>query len=227
MFERFTERARQVVVLAQDSARQLRHNHIGTDHLLLGLVKEREGLAARALADLGVTESYVLEHIDQGTQTVHSQFQQLPFTSRAKKALELALREGLSLGHNYVGTEHILLGLMRDDRTPEQFDLPPELVRHTVRKHLSGVGDPVTRNQQKEKARAERLQRESEAWERHKTEEENSKDSSRQSSESNPEKVQVTITYGGLTLNLEGDTSGLSSTRISELFNYASKIFKK
>jgi len=116
VFERFTERARQVVVLAQDEARALKHDYIGTEHLLLGLLREEEGIAARVLRDLGVTLDDVRERVlaivgpgEGGTAG------QIPFTPRAKQALELALRESLSLGHNYIGTEHILLGLMRAD----------------------------------------------------------------------------------------------------------------
>ena len=111
MFERFTERARQVVVLAQEEARTLRHNYIGTEHILLGLLREQEGLAARALESLGVTLDYVRGQVTQivgaGEEVSTGQ---IPFTPRAKKVLELALREALSFGQNYIGTEHILLG---------------------------------------------------------------------------------------------------------------------
>src|SRR5690242_2846702 len=114
MFERFTERARQVVVLAQDEARALRHNYIGTEHLLLGLLREEEGIGARVLAALDVTidetRAQVARIVGQGDEVTSGQ---IPFTPRAKKVLELALREGLSLGHNYIGTEHILLGIAR------------------------------------------------------------------------------------------------------------------
>ena len=115
MFERFTERAREVVVLAQEEARLLKHNYIGTEHLLLGLLREEEGLAARVLASLDVTLDNVRGQVEQiigpGEETPAGQ---IPFTPRAKKVLELSLREGLSLGHNYIGTEHILLGLARE-----------------------------------------------------------------------------------------------------------------
>jgi len=116
MFERFTERARQVVVLAQDEARALKHNYIGTEHILLGLLREEEGIAAYALDGLGLNvdsvRSAVVAIVGSGTEVLSGQ---LPFTPRAKKVLELALREALSLGHNYIGTEHILLGLAREN----------------------------------------------------------------------------------------------------------------
>jgi ATP-dependent Clp protease ATP-binding subunit ClpC len=115
MFERFTDRARRVVVLAQVEARQLGHNYIGTEHLLLGLLAERDGVAARVLESLDVSlefvRSQVLEIIGRGVGEVQSQ---IPFTPRAKKVMELSLREALQLGHNYIGTEHILLGLVRE-----------------------------------------------------------------------------------------------------------------
>jgi ATP-dependent Clp protease ATP-binding subunit ClpC len=115
MFERFTDRARRVVVLAQEEARMLNHNYIGTEHILLGLIHEGEGVAAKALESLGISleavRSQVEEIIGQGqaAPTGH-----IPFTPRAKKVLELSLREALQLGHNYIGTEHILLGLIRE-----------------------------------------------------------------------------------------------------------------
>ena len=115
MFERFTERARQVVVLAQDEARALRHNYIGTEHLLLGLLREEEGLAARVLA---VARRHARADARRAcarssARASRGRYRADPFTPRAKKALELALREALSLGHNYIGTEHVLLGLVR------------------------------------------------------------------------------------------------------------------
>src|ERR1019366_8116200 len=115
MFERFTDRARRVVVLAQEEARILNHNYIGTEHILLGLIHEGEGVAAKALESLGIS----LEAVRQQVEEIIGQGQQapsghIPFTPRAKKVLELALREALQLGHNYIGTEHILLGLIRE-----------------------------------------------------------------------------------------------------------------
>src|SRR3954465_15809254 len=115
MFERFTDRARRVVVLAQEEAKMLNHNYIGTEHILLGLIHEGEGVAAKALESLGIS----LEGVRQQVEEIIGQGQQapsghIPFTPRAKKVLELSLREALQLGHNYIGTEHILLGLIRE-----------------------------------------------------------------------------------------------------------------
>nr|WP_221380186.1 ATP-dependent Clp protease ATP-binding subunit [Actinoplanes polyasparticus] len=115
MFERFTDRARRVVVLAQEEARLLNHSYIGTEHLLLGLLREGEGLAARALGSQGVTLSAVREKVeDKVGLGASSPGGHIPFTPRAKKVLELALRESLQLGHNYIGAEHLLLGLIRE-----------------------------------------------------------------------------------------------------------------
>ena len=115
MFERFTDRARRVVVLAQEEARMLNHNYIGTEHILLGLIHEGEGVAAKALESLGISLEAVREQVEeiigQGQQAPSGH---IPFTPRAKKVLELSLREALQLGHNYIGTEHILLGLIRE-----------------------------------------------------------------------------------------------------------------
>src|SRR6187401_3543778 len=115
MFERFTDRARRVVVLAQEEAKMLNHNYIGTEHILLGLIHEGEGVAAKALESLGISleavRSQVEEMIGQGGSSPSGH---IPFTPRAKKVLELSLREALQLGHNYIGTEHILLGLIRE-----------------------------------------------------------------------------------------------------------------
>ena len=115
VFERFTDRARRVVVLAQEEARLLNHNYIGTEHILLGLIHEGEGVAAKALESLGISleavRSQVEEIIGQGGSSPSGH---IPFTPRAKKVLELSLREALQLGHNYIGTEHILLGLIRE-----------------------------------------------------------------------------------------------------------------
>src|ERR1039457_6465039 len=115
MFERFTDRARRVVVLAQEEARMLKHDYIGTEHILLGLIHEGEGVAAQALESLGISQEavrqQVKEIIGQGQQAPSGH---IPFTPRAKKVLELSLREALQLGHDYIGTEHILLGLIRE-----------------------------------------------------------------------------------------------------------------
>ncbi len=146
MFERFTERARQVVVLAQDEARALKHNYIGTEHILLGLLREEEGLAARVLESLDVTveevRAQVARIVGQGDEVTTGQ---IPFTPRAKKVLELALREALSLGHNYIGTEHILLGLVRENegvaaRILLDFDADAEKIRNEIIRMLSGPG---------------------------------------------------------------------------------------
>ncbi len=146
MFERFTERARQVVVLAQEEARSLKHNYIGTEHLLLGLLREEEGVAARVLDGLEVSveevRAAVVRIVGSGEESPQGQ---IPFTPRAKKVLELALREALSLGHNYIGTEHILLGLVREDegvaaRILLDLDAEPEKIRGEVMRALSGPG---------------------------------------------------------------------------------------
>ncbi|MDK1292075.1 MAG: ATP-dependent Clp protease ATP-binding subunit [Actinomycetota bacterium] len=145
MFERFTDRARRVVVLAQEEARLLNHNYIGTEHILLGLIHEGEGVAARALESLGINldsvRTQVVEIIGQGSQAPTGH---IPFTPRAKKVLELSLREALQLGHNYIGTEHILLGLIREGEgvaAQVLVKLGAELtkVRQTVIQLLSGV----------------------------------------------------------------------------------------
>ncbi len=115
MFERFSQRARRVVVLAQEEARTLNHNYIGTEHILLGLIREGSGVAAQALESLGISLEAVRQQVGQiigrGQQAPSGH---IPFTPRAKKVLELSLREAQQLGHNYIGTEHILLGLIRE-----------------------------------------------------------------------------------------------------------------
>jgi ATP-dependent Clp protease ATP-binding subunit ClpC len=115
MFERFTDRARRTVVLAQEEARLLQHNYIGTEHLLLGLVHEGEGVAAKALESLGIGLEAVRQQVEEIIgRGQYASSGHIPFTPRAKKVLELALREAIQLGHNYIGTEHILLGLIRE-----------------------------------------------------------------------------------------------------------------
>jgi ATP-dependent Clp protease ATP-binding subunit ClpC len=115
LFERFTDRARRVVVLAQEEARLLNHNYIGTEHILLGLIHEGEGVAAKALESLGISLEAVRHQVEEIIgQGGSSPSGHIPFTPRAKKVLELSLREALQLGHNYIGTEHILLGLIRE-----------------------------------------------------------------------------------------------------------------
>ena len=145
MFERFTDRARRVVVLAQEEARLLNHNYIGTEHILLGLIHEGEGVAARGLEGLGISlesvRSQVVEIIGQGAQAPSGH---IPFTPRAKKVLELSLREALQLGHNYIGTEHILLGLIREGegvaaQVLQKLGAELHKVRQTVIQLLSGA----------------------------------------------------------------------------------------
>ena len=144
MFERFTARARRVVVLAQDEARGLKHNYIGTEHLLLGLISEGEGVAAKALETMGIkgeaVRASVIEIIGEGEKPVEGH---IPFTPRAKRVFELSLREALQLGHNYIGTEHLLLGLLKEGEgvaaqvlTKQGADLAQ--VRQTVIQMLSG-----------------------------------------------------------------------------------------
>jgi ATP-dependent Clp protease ATP-binding subunit ClpC len=116
MFERFTDRARRVVVLAEEEARMLNHNYIGTEHILLGLIHEGEGVGAKVLESLGIP----LDELRQEVEAIIGQGQRapsghIPFTPRAKKVLELSLREAVRLGHHYIGTEHILLGLISQD----------------------------------------------------------------------------------------------------------------
>jgi ATP-dependent Clp protease ATP-binding subunit ClpC len=146
VFERFTERSRQVVVLAQDEARKLKHNYIGTEHILLGLLRDQEGLAARVLDSFHVTveevRAQVARIVGEGEEVTIGQ---IPFTPRTKKVLELSLREALSLGHNYIGTEHILLGIVRENegvaaRILLDFDADAEKVRNEVIRMLSGPG---------------------------------------------------------------------------------------
>jgi ATP-dependent Clp protease ATP-binding subunit ClpC len=145
VFERFTERARQVVVLAQAEALALKHNYIGTEHILLGLLREEEGLGARVLESFDITlrdaRAQVERIVGQGDEVTAGQ---IPFTPRAKKVLELALRESLSLGHNYVGTEHILLGIVRENEGVAARILldyaDAEEIRTEIIRMLSGPG---------------------------------------------------------------------------------------
>ena len=144
MFERFTDRARRIVVLAQEEARLLNHNYIGTEHILLGIIHEGEGVAARALESLDISLEAVRQQVEeiigqgQAAPTGH-----IPFTPRAKKVLELSLREALQLGHNYIGTEHILLGLIREGegvaaQVLQKLGADLNRVRQTVIQLLSG-----------------------------------------------------------------------------------------
>jgi len=162
MFERFTDRARRVVVLAQEEARMLNHNYIGTEHILLGLIHEGEGVAAKALESLNISLEAVRQQVEeiigqgQAAPTGH-----IPFTPRAKKVLELSLREALQLGHNYIGTEHILLGLIREGegvaaQVLQKLGADLNRVRQTVIQLLSGYtggkGEQVAAGGQGEQA---------------------------------------------------------------------------
>jgi ATP-dependent Clp protease ATP-binding subunit ClpC len=143
MFERFTERARKVVVRAQDEARFLKQNYIGTEHLLLGLIGEKEGIAAKVLISLNVSlediKNAIRESVTEGTSEA---YEHIPFTPRAKKVLELSLREALQMGHNYIGTEHILLGLLREGegvaaRVLNSFGVGLESIKEKIRELLN------------------------------------------------------------------------------------------
>jgi ATP-dependent Clp protease ATP-binding subunit ClpC len=146
VFERFNARARHVVVLAQDEARGLKHDYLGTEHILLGLLREEEGVAARVLESLDITveevRAQVVRIVGEGDEVTTGE---IPFAPRVKKTLELALREALSLGHNYIGTEHILLGLVRENegtaaRILLDFDADAETIRNEIIRMLSGPG---------------------------------------------------------------------------------------
>ncbi len=146
MFERFTDRARRIVVLAQEEARMLNHDYIGTEHLLLGLIHEGEGVAAKALVSLGISLEAVRQQVEETIghgQPQHSKSGHIPFTPRAKKVLELSLRESQRLNHNYIGTEHILLGLIREGegvgaRVLMALGADVDRVRHAVIELLHG-----------------------------------------------------------------------------------------
>ncbi len=144
MFERFTERARQVVVRAQEEARTLRHGHVGSEHILLGLLREREGIASRALASFEITleraRGEVVRIVGVGQDAAPSQ---MPFSPDAKRALELAMQEARNLGHNYIGTEHLLLALLTlgdgvATRILLDCDAKPDAVREAVLRMVSG-----------------------------------------------------------------------------------------
>jgi ATP-dependent Clp protease ATP-binding subunit ClpC len=149
VFERFTEPARQVVVLAQDEARTLRHNYIGTEHLLLGLLREERGLAAKTLAELGIS----IEHVRDKVRAIVGEGDevstgQIPFTPRAKKVLELALRESQALSHGFIGTEHLLLGLAREGegvamQIVAEFGAGAESIRRETMRTLGGMPPSV------------------------------------------------------------------------------------
>lgn len=146
MFERMTERSRQSIVFAREEARSLKHSYIGTEHLLLGLLREKEGLAAKSLDALGITTEMVradiVKIVGYGEDVTGGQ---IPFTPQCKKVLELTLREALSLGHNYIGTERILLGLIRENegvamRILLDHDVDSEQIRNEVIRALTELG---------------------------------------------------------------------------------------
>jgi ATP-dependent Clp protease ATP-binding subunit ClpC len=151
MFERFTERGRQVVVLAQEEARTANCGYVGVEHILLGLLREEEGLAAKVLNSLDVT----VEKARAGAERRYTGGEPredgmlLPFTPRTQKVLQMALREALSLGHNYIGTEHVLLGLLKENENValeilrDDFDADPEKVKNEVIRVLSGPKAPI------------------------------------------------------------------------------------
>ena len=151
MFERFTDRARRVVVLAQEHARLLGHTYIGTEHVLLGLIDEGEGVAAKVLTDLGISLDAVRERIEEVIGTGGSSPPgSIPFTPRAKKVFEYSLREGLQLGHSYIGTEHLLLGLIREGegvaaQILTSLGLDLSIARQKVIQTLSGQKPPASR----------------------------------------------------------------------------------
>jgi ATP-dependent Clp protease ATP-binding subunit ClpC len=137
MFERFTDRARRVVVLAQEEARMLNHEEIGTEHILVALIRERGGVAAQALESLGITEEAARQQVEEiaGPGQPGPQRGHLPFTPRAKKILQVSMREAIALGHAYIGTEHILLGVVREDdgvRVLNGLGVDPNRVRQQV-----------------------------------------------------------------------------------------------
>jgi ATP-dependent Clp protease ATP-binding subunit ClpC len=167
MFERFTERARQVVVLAQQEARNNKCTYAGTEHILMGLLREEEGLAARILASLDVELEKAAEIVGSLSEGEPREVGvQVPFTPRAKKVLELALREALGLGHNYISTEHVLLGLLRDGDNKavnvlsEIMDIDnlvavQEKIRNEVIRMLSGPKAPILQKGHREGVQAE------------------------------------------------------------------------
>jgi ATP-dependent Clp protease ATP-binding subunit ClpC len=149
VFERFTERAHLVVALAQEEARALKHNYIGTEHILLGLLREEEGIAARVLESLDIAveevRAQVVRTVGRGEEVTTGQ---IPFTPRTKKVLDLALREGLSMGHHHIGTEHILLGIVREDNGVAAdilrgLDADTPKVRDEILRQLGGMPPPA------------------------------------------------------------------------------------
>jgi ATP-dependent Clp protease ATP-binding subunit ClpC len=153
MFERFTDRARRVLVYAQEEARDLDHTFIGTEHILLGLIREGDGVAAKALDALGITYDVVREKVTEQTELApNSSSGSPPFTPRAKKVMEMSLREAVQLGHSYIGTEHLLLGIVRqgdgaavrilDDLGVEMSDIQTQVVQLMSSLSNRKVGEP-------------------------------------------------------------------------------------
>jgi ATP-dependent Clp protease ATP-binding subunit ClpC len=149
MFERFTDWARQVIVLAQEEARMLDHNYVGTEHILLGLIRQGEGVAAKALESLGISLDVIRQEVEEiigrGQETPSGH---IPFTPRAKKVLEFSLRESRQFGHDYIATEHILLGLVREGggvaaQVLVKLGADLNLVRHEVTQLLAAAGRPL------------------------------------------------------------------------------------
>ena len=145
MFERFTDRSRRVVELAQEEARMLNHEYIGTEHILLGLIRENGGVAAQALESLGISEEPARQQVEEivGRGETGPAREHLPFTPQGKQVLQLSLREAIALGHGYVGTEHILLGLIREDegvatRVLNGLGVDPNRIRQQVIRLVSG-----------------------------------------------------------------------------------------
>src|ERR1051325_11139448 len=154
MSNRFTERAQRVILIAQEEAKRLNHDYVGTEHILLGLIALGEGVAAQVLANLGVDLRRVRAEIEKivGTGDNVMLLGEIPFTPRAKKVLELAVEEAQNMGHNYVGTEHLLLGLIREEegvaaRVLENLGIRLDVVREEVIS-LLGEGQPHSSQQQ-------------------------------------------------------------------------------
>jgi hypothetical protein len=155
MFERFTDKARRIVVLAQEEARMLNHSYIGTEHILLALIREDTGTAARALESLGITEEAARQQVEEiiGRGQQDPPHGHIPFAPRGKKTLELSLREAIALGNNFIGTEHILLGLIREGENPATqvlngLGVDPNMVRQEVIRRVSArrvVEEPAVR----------------------------------------------------------------------------------
>lgn len=200
MFERFTERARKVITLAQEEARELDQDYIGEEHIFAGLIREEEGLAARVLKELNVTYDDVRLFMTRGDHEIAGQ---IPFSIVGKKILEGALKQALSLGHNYIGTEHILLSLISKqpiivDDILDSADVTVEEIKETVIRMISGAKESK--------------------WKAPNKEDETLNADGQKKSEQDSKKAQVTITYGDLTLKIEDNGSGLAKRLIKNLF---------